>query len=148
MVPLTKLLVPVDFSPCSDAALQHALGLSELSGATIEVVHVWQPPTDYESDTEHASHSLTSLGDACEQMRQCVKNLQQAGAEVHGRLESGNACEAILHLADSGDYDLVVMGATGQTATARRGSVAERVARHAPCPVLTIHPDDLSTTHH
>jgi nucleotide-binding universal stress UspA family protein len=60
--------------------------------------------------------------------------------EVNGRLEIGPVAETIVHLADEGDYDLIIMVTHGRRGLSRLvlGSVAEQVVRLADCPVLTL----------
>ena len=64
-----------------------------------------------------------------------------ASPRVSGRLQSGGRpAQTILATAAVGDFDLIVMGTHGRTGLTRllMGSVAERVVREAPCPVLTV----------
>jgi nucleotide-binding universal stress UspA family protein len=148
MAPFRRILVPVDFSTCSDVALDRALSLARAVGGQVEVLHVWASPEFVPVDasltiatpggekinlTEYlrrqAQHSLAEL----------VANVQARGFEgVTSRLVMGDPSDVIV--AASKQYDLIVMGTHGRRAVAHLflGSVAERVVRRAECPVLTV----------
>jgi nucleotide-binding universal stress UspA family protein len=137
-----RILVPVDFSPCSDAAVEHAWQLGRVFGAEIHLVYVWKPSL-FTATAESPGLSLTSFAatEAGDRMKGCLERLEGKGARVMGRLEQGDPEHVILELASRDGYDLIVMGTHGRTGVAHlvRGSVAEHVVRRAPCPVLTIH---------
>jgi len=77
-----------------------------------------------------------------EEMRASLEHLPLPGLAmpVERRLEEGEVSSTILRIAREVDCELIVMGTHGRSAAARRlmGSVAERVARDAPCPVVTV----------
>jgi len=77
-----------------------------------------------------------------DEMRESLDHLTLPGLAlpVERRLEEGEVSPTILRVARESGCGLIVMGTHGRTAAARRlmGSVAERVARHAPCPVVTV----------
>lgn len=146
-----RVLVPVDFSECSKRALRFAYDLAQAVGASIEVVHVWQPPSFVSPDLlvfdpEAESVSLRdwvraeahrAMGSFMDEMR------APDGVSVEPRLEHGDPAETIERLIEETQPDLVVMGTHGRTGVARllAGSVAERTVRLATCPVLTVPPD-------
>lgn len=149
MLSIRRLLVPVDFSPSSRAALEYAASLAERFGAELEVLHVWQPPVLYgpgiaeaiiytpEGKTTLSQFSRTQAG---KQLEELISDLhRRASVAAHGRLEMGDPTENILKIA-AGGHDLVVMGTHGRTGLSHMflGSVAEKVVRRAPCPVMTI----------
>ena len=139
-----RILVPVDFSNCSRAALDLAALIAEANEATIEVLHVWaQPPLkDARVAVHHAgdvSGTLHQLGVAAEkEMAAFLECAEHARVSV-GRVESGDPTRRILALAAEG-YDLIVLGTHGRTGLSHLllGSVAEKVSRGAPCPVVTV----------
>jgi nucleotide-binding universal stress UspA family protein len=148
MAGIHKILAPVDFSSCSKAALEHAVELAErYFGATIDVLHVWEPPQYVGPHTS----VMTPVGkyESIEQIAHvaAMKEMEAllAGAESRGvvqfrRLhEVGDPIQTILAVAARGAYDLIVMGTHGRTGMSHDylGSIAEKVVRRAPCPVLT-----------
>jgi universal stress protein A len=142
-----RILVPLDFSDCSLAAMEHALGLAERFDSGIELLHVWSLPAALGPDEavplpDHAGETMSEYAEAQanEILQSMLLDLQGRGARVRGRLERGEPVKAILQAAREGGHDLIVMGTHGRTGLAHllRGSVAEQVVRRAPCPVLTI----------
>jgi nucleotide-binding universal stress UspA family protein len=148
MAPLIhRILVPTDFSEHSQRATEYALSLAERMGASVDFLHVWEPPAHMEPET-----LILVPGDLGTPLE--VAGLAQAGRLLHawaGRyqtspvpvsvhLERGPAADTIVRFAEGG-YDLVVMGTHGRTGLARlfMGSVAQKVAARASCPVLTVH---------
>jgi nucleotide-binding universal stress UspA family protein len=144
---VTRVLVPVDFSPSSRAALEYAAFVADAFGATVVVLHVWEPPGYVGPDT------LALLPVAAAQpgweetrgevLREVEAFLGPAGARprrLEVRVEAGEPSDVILAAAAKGGADLVVIGTHGRTGLTRLllGSVAEAVLRRAPCPVLTL----------
>jgi nucleotide-binding universal stress UspA family protein len=150
MSAIRKILVPVDFSECSRAALERAVELARELRAEIHLMHAWQPP--YEVGPFLAQVPVlgptgrrTSLAELARResghaLEKLTAELADAGVVVTGRLEPGSAREAIVHAATGGGYDLVVMGTHGRTGLRHLllGSVAEWVVRHSAVPVLTV----------
>jgi nucleotide-binding universal stress UspA family protein len=129
-----RILVPVDFSPASDAALDYAIALAKHAGASVDLLHVSDPPLD-----SLATFSATSRG---AQMRECLSRLEREGVPAHGRLETGDPSRAINRCSANGDYDLIVIGAhdaSGRSWRSMAFHVVERVVRGARCPVLAFH---------
>ena len=150
---ITTVLVPVDFSACSRAALLWAAEVAEPFGANVDVLHVWEPPrhamSEYAFETGRIGTSLAEFShtQAGDLMREFLTILEARGlGDVRGRLDIGDPVSTILRIAESDRYDLVVMGTHGRTGLAHLllGSVAEKVVRRAPCPVLTIRSPDVS----
>jgi len=147
MSTFNRILVPVDFSACSRAALDQAYSLAEQFGGTIDVLHVWNPPLYIGADVGLSfGESGRTLWDyaraaAAKDMEQFLANFQRRGAvKITFRLEQGSPYERILSIANSGKFDLIVIGTHGRTGLSHLflGSVAERVVRHSRCPVLTV----------
>ena len=139
-----RLLVPVDFSDSSLRALRYAVGLAAESGGSLTIVHV--VPADY---------GLLSIGR--EEFRDLDKSLQRQAAnrlrtlananvprDVPADLEVrlGRPAEEIVAAANESKSDLIVLSTHGLTGLDRylMGSVADRVARLAPCPVFLMRP--------
>lgn len=139
-----NILVPVDFSPTSSAAVQMAAKLSVHSQAKLTLVHVFQPlsyvlPGGY---LMPAPEELKALNTGFEsQLASMKKDAESAGATaVETKLIGGMPAMEIVELAQTGRFDLIVIGTHGRTGLPHLllGSVAERVLRHATCPVLTV----------
>lgn len=136
MSEIKKILFPTDFSETADAARVHAMELARRFDAQIIVLHVRtvyaDDPQKIKEELEKAAgedalHArMGDLGDEVEVETQVVRSVSQAGGILDFLFES--------------KVDLVVMGTHGRSGLSRflLGSVAEKVVRHAPCPVLTV----------
>ena len=140
----TRILVPTDFSRPSDAALVYARRLAAYTGATIHLLHVVDN-----------LFLRAVLGDPHDYEAAALRRLQErtpARADIPSILaveRSDAPADEITSYARTHAIDLIAMGTHGRGRMAHLllGSVAERVARTAPCPVLTMrdapHADDL-----
>lgn len=144
MKPFAKLLVPVDFSPSSSEAMRVAADLSRRYEASLTLLHVYQPVA-YPFPEGFVLYTPDQLTGILAELRQLLdESVQFARREgaprVEGRLEQGVVASEIIHAAEREGFDLVVMGTHGRTGLqhALLGSVAEKVVRRAPCPVLTV----------
>jgi nucleotide-binding universal stress UspA family protein len=148
MPTITRILAPVDFSPGSKAALDHALLFADRFGAKITVLHVWEVPQTLRPDLmvwlegsdRQPVESILSRQTG-EEMQTFLGHLPaELRARLEPRSEQGNPVRTILHIAEKENFDLLVLGTHGRTGLAHMvmGSVAERVVRQAPCPVLTV----------
>jgi universal stress protein A len=140
-----RIMVPTDFSPTSDAALEYARAFAGRLGATIDLVHVFDDPFT----------SGAFVGDGTVMMPvQLRESLEHWAREQLERRHGGHApvlpgssvallmgtpAKRIVEHAAETHADLIVMGTHGRTGLGHLllGSVAERVVRTAPCPVLT-----------
>jgi universal stress protein A len=143
---LSHILVPVDFSSHSLLATQYAVALAERLGASVELFHVvedpivngaWSSeiaipnPVDVQKSLiQQGEHRLANWRESCASANVPVVTTVRAGLPV----------QAIIAYAKASSIDLIVMGTHGRTGFAHlfMGSVAERVVRHAPCPVVTL----------
>jgi universal stress protein A len=143
---IRKILVPVDFSPPSDYALTYAKALGADFGASLHLLHVVEDPLMTGPwPVEVCLGDLPRLRkeaieDAQSRMLECVKSISMSGGEATGEVLIGSPFQAIVDLAFTSGMDLIVMGTHGRTGIPHLviGSVAERVVRHAPCPVLVV----------
>jgi universal stress protein A len=146
---LGKLLVAVDFSAEQKATLALAVTLARPFAAAIELFHVWTPPPLFgeplmvwtAADAPPISLEDLARQRAGVQMLELVDELHRAGCkQVHATVAVGDAADQICAHAGKSRPDLIVMGTRGRTGLAHvlLGSVAERVVRHAPCPVVTV----------
>ncbi len=142
---LRKILVPIDFSRESEAALDYAARLAASLGASLTLFHASAAPPLMSAIVPGADSDADAERDA----RTAAQRLSTLGSQVRARgvehvsviVEPGTAIDAIVEHAARGRFDLIVMGTHGRTGIDRMvmGSVAERVVRLAPCPVMTIH---------
>jgi nucleotide-binding universal stress UspA family protein len=143
----TKILCPVDFSPGSREALRIAAGFAREGTASLILAHVWEPPRWSNSEVLLVPGVLQDTMDAEEAELEAWKaEARQLGAkEIGVRFVTGIAWNEIVALTRSDPaIDLVVMGTHGRTGLRHvlLGSVAEKVVRHAACPVLVVRARD------
>ncbi len=154
---LKKILVPVDYSSLATEALHHAAAIAD-PATELLVVHViakdvavhrgrlapalpWHPPM-YAAIAQVAPLMSIDLRERADTDLKRYLSRQLPKRSVQRRVEVGRPATEILKVAAQEDVDLIVMGTHDRTGLTRMmlGSVAEQVARHAPCPVLTIKP--------
>jgi universal stress protein A len=145
MIQIREILVPTDFSESAVAALAYAKGLAAQFKSRLHLLHVVAiPQLGWAGDASTYSWS-TLLADLeadarAELERQLPKSdPSTAGATVATAI--GVPVEQILEYATANHIDLIVMGTHGRGLVGHMllGSVAERVVRRAPVPVLTVH---------
>jgi nucleotide-binding universal stress UspA family protein len=143
-----RILCPVDLSECSHAALAHALILAKAGNAKLDVLHAFYVPENIQPSllVWMATGPRPVWQIAEEQARKDLDEfLARHGQDIAQRIDlhvvHKDPTSAILDFASEHGTSLIVMGTHGRTGTSRlfMGSVAERVVRRAPCPVLTVH---------
>jgi len=141
---IASILVPVDFSPHAQEAMAWALDLARRYDATLLLAHVLQPVPWLASPdgmgftpADVLASSRRQAIDALEDMR---REVVASGVLAECQLLDGAPAAEIAALARRARASLIVMGTHGRTGLphALLGSVAEKVLRHAPCPVLTV----------
>jgi nucleotide-binding universal stress UspA family protein len=162
VIHLKHVLIATDFSPASDVALRYATELARTFSATLHVVHVVDELGAHTTSPNTAQLNLGQLQKALEtEAREALDALvsdedrKTLGTRTH-LITAPNPAQAILAYAREHVVDVIVVGTQGRTGVAHLllGSVAERIVRTAPCPVLTvrhpehefIRPDALETT--
>lgn len=139
-----QILVPMDLSPLSEAALLYALTLARASGATVHVCHLIPSLYLLEALYEHGLEQPENLARITQTVQQRVTELvaatQTEGLQIAVHCSEGDAAQGVLEWAAKLPSDLIVMGTHGRRGASRffLGSVAETVVRRAPCPVLTL----------
>jgi universal stress protein A len=143
-MPFENILVAVDFSEPSRKALHYAAELAQKVGANLTILHVYQVPV-YPLPDGVILPTQTAITDLFQRVNEALAGWSHE-AEAHGaprvstRSADGAPWRAIVEAAEAGKHDLVVVGTHGHTGARHffLGSVAERVVRHATCPVLSV----------
>ncbi len=145
MIPIRQILVPMDFSDPAAAALKYAQTLAEEFGSHLHILHVVPEPYLYPWGTEISTLPLADLLAQSEALAKTrLGELVPPSAAPKGGLtastDTGNPVEHILDYIKDARIDLVVMGTHGRGAVGHLllGSVAERIVRRSPVPVLTV----------
>lgn len=145
MVDIKNVLVATDFSEWSDAALVYARALAGTFGARLHVLHA----VEFVATADVMGIAVPDLYKGVESSaRQDLENLvSETDREILGvktiLITGGTPAHAIVEYAGKAAIDLIVVGTHGRRGLSHMvlGSVAERVVRTAPCPVLTVrHP--------
>ena len=138
-----KILVPVDFSPCSERALQYALAFAGQFNASLVLLQVVEAfPIDYLVGFESSRQSNDWLIEQSrKRLKQLTRKLTATGA-ISGEpiVNFGKPFQEIVQVAKDQGADLIVIATHGYTGLKyiQLGSTTERVVRHAPCPVLVV----------
>lgn len=142
MTPIRTILHPTDFSAPAEQAFQLACSLARDRDARLILLHVLERPLIIQGGVMAAPPLAGPSEEERAALRQKLGQLQASDPKVRmeHQLEEGDAATAILQVAQETTCDLIVMGTHGRTGLARllMGSVAEKVLRNAPCPVLTV----------
>ena len=140
-----KILVPVDGSEQSLEAFEQALSLAKMVNGEITIIHIAEASfygslpfelTDVDSAVEvikkETKNRITMILD------NLVQKAQKIGVIAKSKMIKGNIANEIVK--ESKKHDLIIMGSMGQNAlsTLLLGSIAEKVTRHACCPVMLV----------
>jgi nucleotide-binding universal stress UspA family protein len=145
VIEIKTILAPTDFSAHSEQAVRYACSLAERLGATLHLIHVLSeiipagpdpllmpvmPPQFYQENEDRAKETLASLR----------KPGWGTPAAVVTAVRWGSPVDAIVDYSREQAIDLIVIATHGRTGLSHvlLGSVAERIVRESPCPVLTI----------
>jgi nucleotide-binding universal stress UspA family protein len=146
------LLVPVDFSETSEAALKYAVSLAQRLGARLVVMHAYELPVYGFPDgalvasTEIATRVMSGAQAGLDALVDRYRN----GTRVDTVLRQGVPWEEVRAVAEEVGADIIVIGTHGRQGLARAliGSVAEKIIRTSTRPVLTIHSPHNGKGHH
>lgn len=144
MIDLKRILVATDFSSHSQVALKYAAAFCKGFNAEVILCHVLEKP-DFLSQLPPVAEGYfpPNLAEIQEKHArvQCEQVLAAAGlSQARVVLLHGNPASEITKAAADENVDLVIVGTHGRGALAHilLGSVAEKIVRAAPCPVLTV----------
>jgi nucleotide-binding universal stress UspA family protein len=142
---IARIMVPTDFSAPADAALDYARDLARQFGASIDLVHVFDDP--FTSGAFVGDGTVVMPVELREALETHAREQLDVRHAVHAAALPGSSTTFLLgsparrlvERAQEEKADLIVMGTHGRTGLGHLflGSVAERVVRTAPCPVLT-----------
>lgn len=139
---LQQILVPVDFSECTEKALAYAVPFARQFGATLTLLHVVEPP--------YLPASEMGVVVEAESKEEAQKDLAALQARLAGNVRcqtmtrKGSAEHEIIDAAKELSSDLIILGTHGRTGVERllMGSTVEKVVRRAGCPILIVRPHE------
>jgi nucleotide-binding universal stress UspA family protein len=146
---IKKILVAIDGSEHAAHALNYALDLAENYSSTVAIINVYHRvyipySSDFDMPTMELSDELTKAEKKQHQkfLSETLKKAKKKKPtlKISTILEEGRPADKIIETAKEGDFDLVVIGSRGLGGIKQLllGSVSDRVADQAPCPVLII----------
>lgn len=143
-----RLLVPCDFSACSDAALAVSKDLARTHGAEVMLLHVSDLPPNLEADARISPPGTAEsmrvdeyvTRGATARLEALARPIRDTGIGVSVRAVTGEVAREILRVADESAASAIVIGTHGRTGLSHLllGSVAEKVVRAANVPVITV----------
>lgn len=130
-----RILCPVDFSDCSQKALNRACELAEESGAKLYIVHVQKGAPSHPPGTTGYVAELDEHRRLLVEAKPCSEKVDY---EQHSL--RGNVIDEIRRFAILREVDVIVMGTHGRTGLAKAimGNVAETISEDPPCEVITV----------
>jgi nucleotide-binding universal stress UspA family protein len=148
---ITKVLAAIDESENSDRALDFALGLSEKLGAAVTILNVSEP-IGISLNAEEAITSGPSMAEVAKDISKIHENFlgravakakaAMPGLDISSMQKQGNSAVEIVQAAKDGGFDIIVVGHRGQGKKRVQeflmGSISEKVAHLAPCPVVIV----------
>jgi universal stress protein A len=145
-----KLLIATDFSEIATRALLRGIEIARFADASVVLLHVventWYPGTFGVGPMPLPDFEMQIKGAARERMETLRKEFVPQGMSCRTLLSDGVPWSEIVRTARDEKVDLIVVATHGFTGLkhALLGSQAERVVRHAPCPVLTVPADKVA----
>jgi universal stress protein A len=136
---ISRILFPTDFSHDAEQAFQYALTFAREFDAELYLLHViYFPPQTPEYDIGQVIDGLVKNAETS--LNKLIESVPEPHPIFRLDVQVGVEHVEITKFAEREKIDLIVMGTRGRTGLAHvfLGSVAERVVRHAPCPVLTV----------
>jgi len=145
---VSKILVPIDFSKCSENALAFAIQLADKIKANIQVLNVSpfdtknteNPHTGLVLMEEQNSQSRKRLIKSVKKATESVRSSLDESPSIQNNIEMGRTETTICDVAARNQIDYIVMGTQGENSTLDKylGSVASNILKNAPCPVMVI----------
>ncbi|MGI0063597.1 MAG: universal stress protein [Nitrosopumilaceae archaeon] len=135
----SKILVAIDGSTSAKRAFAQSLYLASKCDSRLEIVHV--VPCEFGGDSVNTFELVEELKTKGKKiLEQCKKIAARNNISIKTTSELGDPAKIIIKLAKSNDYDLIIMGSRGRGAFKELllGSVTQKVAHHAKCPVMVV----------
>jgi len=145
MITLHRILVPTDFSEHSRQALRYGVAFAEKFGAELYLLHVFQDVSVYQPDAVTVGPPVMPVAELTAAARATLARLIEENhlehLQVHAEVREGSPVEEIVDYAHEKAVDLIVIATHGRGWLAHLllSSVAEKVVRKAPCPVMAVH---------
>lgn len=137
---LKKILIATDGSDYTKEAVSRGLNLAKVFGAQVTALYVVDQTSFVSFPMDSSIVSVYSLfeNEGKRAVEEVVEEGKALGVDVTPMIVEGSPTKKIVEIA--ADFDLVVLGTLGRSALSKlfMGSVAERVTRYAPCPVLVV----------
>jgi universal stress protein A len=139
-----RIVMPTDFSECSEEAWKVAQRLAAAGGSEILLAHVFVEPPSYGEPALPPVYAWQLIEEAkkwvANELEKWADGPRAKGITVRTVVLTGSPHQKIVELVKDERADLVAMGTHGRGGVSRLllGSVADRVIRFAPCPVLTV----------
>jgi nucleotide-binding universal stress UspA family protein len=139
-MPFDRILVAIDGSECSDHALGKALELAALARARVTALAVEGPLPAYAATIGEVEEVKREKDEFFRRLAvHARQHASKAGVAMDVEVRAGHAAELISRFAAEGGFDLIVLGHRGHFLRDHLlGSTADRVAEHAPCPVMIV----------
>jgi nucleotide-binding universal stress UspA family protein len=141
-----SIVVGTDGSETAGKAVDAAVELAQLSGATLELVSAYEPVSGQRLREEarqvppDLQWMINRRADVDATLHQAAERARDAGVAVQTYAREGDPADAILDVAEELAADLIVVGNKGMTGAKRflLGSVPNKISHHAPCAVMII----------
>ncbi|MEW6511381.1 MAG: universal stress protein [Bacteroidota bacterium] len=144
---IRSILVPIDFSVHSKNALKYAVPIAEKFKASLHLVYVVEP-TIYPADLGFGQVVLPGVEDELrekggEELATLINREIRRRVKASSSVRTGNPHQEILREAEERGVDMIIVATHGHSGVEHMlfGSTADRIVRHAKCPVLTVRPE-------
>jgi nucleotide-binding universal stress UspA family protein len=137
-----KILLSFDGSSHSVKAAEYAIRLAKVDNAEVEILHVRDTVSSYQSRTvfDTVSFEKSLVEEAEEILAKGVKKFEEAGLPVKSKILTGDPADVICNEAENNNYKLIIIGSRGLNPVSRfiLGSVTSRILQHTDIPVLVV----------
>lgn len=139
-MPFERILVAIDGSPGGQKALEKAIELAKVTGASLSALAVEGKLPAYAATIGEVEEVKREKDEFYSRLARLAREqAQEEGIDMHVDVQPGHAAELIVRYARQHDFDLVVVGHKGHfLEDYLLGSTADRVAHHAHCPVMIV----------